>query len=127
MKRMVTVTPEEIAQYRSELSADSGALAALDVAEDCEGDLEDAAIALALKAGQEPDQSDRWLEGFAKRWRAYICQSGFRQSVGAGAIAKGVQLLAAEMAIPSGLATLVLIYVHKTGVNVFCKPLEEKL
>lgn len=124
---MVTVTPEEIAQYRSELSADSGALAALDVAEDCEGDLEDAAIALALKAGQEPDQSDRWLEGFAKRWRAYICQSGFRQSVGTGAIAKGVQLLAAEMAIPSGLATLVLIYIHKTGVDIFCKPLEEKL
>ncbi len=127
MKRMVTVTSEEIAQYRSELSADSGALAALDVAEDCEGDLEDAAIALALKAGQEPDQSDRWLEGFAKRWRAYICQSGFRQSVGTGAIAKGVQLLAAEMAIPSGLATLVLIYIHKTGVDIFCKPLEEKL
>ncbi len=124
---MVTVTPEEIAQYRSELSADSGALAALDVAEDCEGDLEDAAIALALKAGQEPDQSDRWLEGFAKRWRAYICQSGFRQSMGTGAIAKGVQLLAAEMAIPSGLATLVLIYIHKTGVDIFCKPLEEKL
>ena len=127
MKRMVTVTTEEIAQYRSELSADSGALAALDVAEDCEGDLEDAAIALALKAGQEPDQSDRWLEGFAKRWRAYICQSGFRQGVGTGAIAKGVQLLAAEMAIPSGLATLVLIYIHKTGVDNFCKPLEEKL
>ena len=127
MKRMVTVTTEEIAQYRSELSADSGALAALDVAEDCEGDLEDAAIALALKAGQEPDQSDRWLEGFAKRWRAYICQSGFRQSVGTGAIAKGVQLLAAEMAIPSGLATLVLIYIHKMGVDIFCQPLEEKL
>jgi len=89
--------------------------------------LEDAAIALALKAGQEPDQSDRWLEGFAKRWRAYICQSGFRQSVRTGAIAKGVQLLAAEMAIPSGLATLVLIYIHKTGVDNFCKPLEEKL
>ena len=127
MKRMVTVTPKEIAQYRSELSADIGALAALDVAEDCEGDLEDAAIALALKAGQEPDQSDRWLEGFAKRWRAYICQSGFRQSVGTGAIAKGVQLLAAEMAIPSGLATLVLIYIHKMGVDIFCQPLEEKL
>ncbi len=124
---MVTVTAEEIAHYRSELSADNGALEALNVAEDCEGDLEDAAIALALRAGQEPDQSDRWLEGFAKRWRAYICQSGFRRSVGEGAIANGVQLLAAEMAIPSGLATLVLIYVHKTGVDDFCKPLEERL
>lgn len=124
---MVIVTAEEIAKYRSELSADNDALEALDIAEDCEGDLEDAAIALALRAGQEPDQSDRWLEGFAKRWRAYICQSGFRQSVGQGAIANGVQLLAAEMAIPSGLATLVLIYIHQTGVDIFCKPLEERL
>ncbi|GAB4158795.1 MAG: hypothetical protein Fur0046_38340 [Cyanobacteria bacterium J069] len=121
------VTPDELLDYRTQLTDHPGAIAALTMLEDCEGDLEDAAIALALRDGQEPDQSGFWLDGFAKRWRVYICQSGVRSHLEAGAIAPGIQLLAAEMVLPINLATLVAIYVQKTGVEAFCKPLEERL
>jgi hypothetical protein len=124
---MITVTFEEIAQYRSELSASPEALRALDMIEDCEGDLEDAAIALALQARQEPDTSDRWLEGLAKRCRAVLCQADIRANLAAGSLYEVMRSLAQAMELPPSLATPVIIYVLKTGLEDFCKPLEEKL
>jgi hypothetical protein len=124
---MITVTFEEIAQYRSELSASPEALRALDMIEDCEGDLEDAAIALALQARQEPDTSERWLEGLAKRWRAVLCQADIRESLAARSLLDVMRAIAQETDLPPILATPVVIYVLKTGVEDFCKPLEEKL
>jgi hypothetical protein len=47
------VTPEEIANYRSQLADDSKALADLDVIERCEGYLEQAARILARRADIE--------------------------------------------------------------------------
>ncbi|MBD1871459.1 hypothetical protein H6F93_32625 [Leptolyngbya sp. FACHB-671] len=124
---MITVTFEEIAQYRSELSASPEALRALDMIEDCEGDLEDAAIALALQARQEPDTSDRWLEGLAKRCRAVLCQSDLRANLAAGSLQDAMRSLTKATELPPSLATPVIIYVLKTGLEDFCKPLEEKL
>ncbi|MFM7427339.1 MAG: hypothetical protein ACKO7W_20455 [Elainella sp.] len=124
---MITLSSIEIAQYRSQLSENSLALRALDMIEDCEGDLEDAAIALALQAGQEPDQSDQWLESIAKRCRVLLCQTGLRETIESGTLAQAVSLLAEESTIPHILATPVVLYVAKTGVEEFCKPLQEKL
>ncbi|HEY9642498.1 MAG TPA: hypothetical protein V6C57_18570, partial [Coleofasciculaceae cyanobacterium] len=124
---MLIVTLEEIEQYRAELADDPVALHALDMLEDCEGDLEDAAIALALQVGQEPNQSDRWLEGLSKRWRSFLCQAGIKDYLLSGSIANAVKLLAAETTIPAALATLVILFAIKTGVEDFCKPLQEKL
>ncbi|NJO73811.1 MAG: hypothetical protein HC833_08670 [Leptolyngbyaceae cyanobacterium RM1_406_9] len=124
---MITVTFEEIAQYRSELSASPEALRALDMIEDCEGDLEDAAIALALQARQEPDTSERWLEGLAKRWRAVLCQAEIREGLVSRSLQDVLRSLSQETDLPPVLATPVIIYVLKTGVDDFCKPLEEKL
>lgn len=124
---MVIVTLEEIEQYRAELAEDPVALSALDMIEDCEGDLEDAAIALALRVGQEPDRSENWLDGLAKRWRAFVCQAGIKDALAAGSISSAVKLLAAETTIPDVLALPVVVYVVKTGVEDFCRPLQEKL
>lgn len=124
---MVIVTQEEIEQYRTELAEDPIALRALSMIEDCEGDLEDAAIALALRVGQEPDRSENWLDGLAKRWRAFVCQAGIKDALVAGSIPNAVKLLAAETTIPDTLALPVILYVVKTGVEEFCKPLQEKL
>lgn len=124
---MVIVTREEIEQYRTELADNLTALNALDMIEDCEGDLEDAAISLALRVGQEPDRSDNWLDGLAKRWRPFVCQAGIKDALLAGSIANVVTLLAAETTIPDVLALPVVLYVVKTGVEEFCKPLQEKL
>lgn len=124
---MIIISPEELAQYRSQVSSNEVALKALDMIEDCEGDLEDAAISLALQVGQEPDRSEQWLDGLAKRWRVFLCQTGIKEALQAGTIYSAISLLAAETSIPPILATPVVIYVSKTGVEDFCKPLKEKL
>jgi hypothetical protein len=122
---MITVNSDEIERYRAELADDTTALQALDMIEDCEGDLEDAAIALALQAGQEPDRSEQWLESLAKRWRYFLCQTVMKDYLASGATAAAIKLLADETTIPAILATPVIIYVSKTGVADFCKPFEE--
>ena len=121
------VTLAEVQQYRSQLQDDPNALRALDMIDDCDGDLEDAAIALALQAGQEPDESDGWLESLAKRWRSFLCQAGLKDYLMTGSIANAVKLLAAETTIPPTLAIPVILYALKMGVEDFCKPLQEKL
>lgn len=124
---MIIYSSQEIAQYRSQLADSTVALQALDMLEDCEGDLEDAAIALALQVGQEPDRSDQWLDGLAKRWRVFLCQKGIQETLQTGTVTNAVTLLIEETTIPSLLAVPVVLYVMKTGVEDFCKPLQEKL
>lgn len=124
---MIIFSSEEIAHYRSELASNETALQALDMIEDCEGELEDAAIALALQVGQEPDRSDRWLDGVAKRWRVFLCQTGIKELLQAGKTSQAITLLMQETSIPAILATPVVLYVIKTGTEDFCKPLQEKL
>jgi hypothetical protein len=124
---MIIYSSQEIAQYRSQLADSTVALQALDMLEDCEGDLEDAAIALALQVGQEPDRSDLWLDGLAKRWRVFLCQQGIQETLQTGTVTNAVTLLIEETTIPSLLAVPVVLYVMKTGVEDFCKPLQEKL
>jgi hypothetical protein len=76
---MTIVTSQEIAQFRSQLAEDSLALKALDTIEDCEGDLEDAAMTLAIRVGQQPERANsEWLDALARKWRAVICQEEFR-------------------------------------------------
>lgn len=124
---MIILSSKEIAQYRSQLADNATASQALDMIEDCEGDLEDAAITLALQVGQEPDRSDQWLDSVAKRYRVFLCQTGIREALQAGVVANVITLLPEETAIPPVLATPVVLYVVKTGIDDFCKPLQEKL
>jgi hypothetical protein len=123
----VIITPAEIAQFRSAMSDNSEAMIALDTIEDCEGDVEDAAISLAIHAGQQPTESDRWLEGFAKRWRFLICRPALQTSLTEGNLAEAFQLLTLETDIPPALGIPLMIYVLKTGIEEFCHVLGEKL
>jgi hypothetical protein len=127
MDSMATLTSIEIIEYRAELAANPDALRALDMIEDCEGDLEDAAIALALQTGQEPDMTEGWLAGLAKRWRTVICSTELKAALAAGKIASAIQLIQTETTMPPVLITPVALLVLKAGVEDFCKPLEEKL
>jgi hypothetical protein len=120
------LTSQEIASYRSELAECPGALSALDAIEDCEGDLEDAAISLGIQVGQQPDRSD-WLDGLAKRCRVTICQTQFREDLLEGKLAGVVSDLVSQKICPAILATPITIYVVKCGVKEFCEPLEFKL
>ena len=123
----IIITPQELEQFREDLSDHATALDALRVIEDCDGDLEDAAIALAIRAGQEPDTNDRWIEGLAKRWRHILCHADLKEILEDGLSGAVVDSITADTEIPSKLVTPVAIYVLKTGVQNFCQPLEEKL
>jgi len=120
----ILITPEEIEQFRTSLADYPAGLAALDMLEDCEGDLEDAAISLAIQVGQEPDTSDRWIDGLAKRWRAVICQPDLKQSLAQGLTPEFLTALTESRPLSPKLATLVGIYVLKTGVQNFCQVFE---
>lgn len=122
---MTILTSQEIARYRSELAECPGALSALDIIEDCEGDLEDAAISLGIQVGQQPDRSD-WLDGLAKRCRVTICQDDLQESLRNGQLAPVVDRLVSQKSCPAILATPVAIYVMKQGVQQFCEPLTFK-
>ena len=124
---MVVITSQEIALFRSELAAYSQALKALDEIEDCEGNIEDAAISLAIQAGQEPNISENWLDGLAKRCCVAICKSEIKEELINGRLNAAFGDLLAAKVCPDILITAVIIYVFKTGVNEFCEPLEYKL
>ncbi|KKD36761.1 hypothetical protein [Limnoraphis robusta] len=124
---MVILTSQEIAQFRSQLSEYPQALEALDTIEDCEGDIEDAAISLAIQVGQTPTTSENWLDGVAKRYRVTICHQEYREELLQGNISKMVGHLIAQNTCPQLLVTPVVIYAIKTGIQQFCEPLEYKL
>jgi hypothetical protein len=123
----ILISSEDIELWQTELASSSEALAALNVLADCEGDLEDAAITVALQVGQEPDISDRWIEGLAKRWRHVICHADLRERLEDGLSTDVLALVRSETELPVRLALLVAIYVNKTGLETFCKPLEAKI
>lgn len=122
---MTTVTSTEIANFRSQLSEYPEALKALDVIEDCEGDLEDAAMVLAIRAGQEPQRANsEWLDALARKCRAVICQAEFRNDLLNGNFGAIVEQLRKTSLCPAPLVTPVIIYVVRQGVKDFCQPLD---
>ncbi len=125
---MTQVTPEEVARFRTQLVDYPDAINALQVIEDCEGNLEDAAMVLAIRAGQQPEIANaEWLESLAKKCRAVICKEEFRSSLIAENFAPIAGHLAATKLCPALLVTPVLMYAVQQGVNSFCEPLDAVL
>ena len=123
----IILTSAEIARFRSLLFSYEEALEALDAIEDCEGDIEDAAIGLAIQAGQEPNTSDRWLEGLAKRCRPVICRRELKEELLQESLSAVAAALNEAQICPPLLVAPVLIFALKTGVNSFCESYEYKL
>ena len=117
---MIALTPEEIDQLKSRLGDYPKALDALQEIEDCDGDVEDAAISLALRSGQEPDSNEQWLASFSKRYRHIACQEQFRQAIDAEQLSPLVDYLSQNTDCPALIALPVAVYVLKTGVASFC-------
>lgn len=124
---MTIVSDQEIARFRSQLGNNLEAMQALDAIEDCEGNLEDAAIALAIRAGQQPQRDNaEWLDALARKCRAVICQQEFREDLLQGSYAGMVRYLAETPLLPGILATPVLMYVLSQDLNQFCEPLDSQ-
>ena len=124
---MMILTLADIAKYRSALSRNDEALLVLEMIEDCEGDLEDAAISLALQVGQEPNTSDNWLDGLAKRWRPTLCQPSICAAIEKDDYGVALSLLLEHTTLPIKLAVPVLLYVTQSSIHDFCRPLREQL
>jgi len=118
---MIVLTLLELTQLREDLSEYPDALRALQEIEDCDGDIEDAAISLALKSGQEPDTNERWLAGFGKRYRHIACQSEFRSDLKMGRVSGLVNHLMSQTDCPALIAAPVAIYIFKSGLDDFCR------
>ncbi len=118
---MTLITPTEIEQFRAQLADYPDAFKALNAIEECEGDVEDAAMVLAIRAGLEPDRGNySWLEGLARQCRGVFCQAEFKQDLLNGNVSGVVAHLATTGICPPLLVTPVVIYVYKTGVNQVC-------
>jgi DNA-binding FadR family transcriptional regulator len=77
---MITVTPEEISQFRGQLADSPEALAALDAIEECEGNLEAAAQLIAVEttdAEVSLRADSNFLEKLAEKLSNIICQEEF--------------------------------------------------
>ncbi len=123
---MTRMTSQAIAHYRTQLAQFPDALLALDIIEDCEGDLEDASLTLGIHAGQQPDRND-WLDGLAKRCRVAICEGDFPASLKADKIDAVVEHLIERRICHPTLAPLVVLYVLNQGIEDFCAPIHFKL
>ncbi|MBE9212845.1 hypothetical protein IQ247_09090 [Plectonema cf. radiosum LEGE 06105] len=120
---MITVTPEEISQFRTQLADNPEALAALDAIEECKGNLEAAAQLIAVET-TEAEVSLRgdsnYLEKLAQKLSKIICQEEFDELM-AGVLTTAIATLAVSGNIPAALATPVVIYVAKIGKKQFCE------
>jgi hypothetical protein len=122
---MTKLTLEEVAKLQAELTNYPNALTALQEIEECEGDLEDAAMVLAIRAGQQPDIANAdWLASLAKKCRAFICRSELRHALVNESFAPVVEQLTAAKLCPALLVMPVLLYAVKQGINEFCQPLD---
>lgn len=121
----MTINLQLITELQTKFADIPEAIASLETIADCEGDLEDATMALAIRSGQQPDiNNSEWLNGLAKKCRVAICHSEFRNDMVSGNFVPLFQYFVQAKVCPSLLILPVLLYVHEGGINKFCQPLD---
>ena len=125
------LTPEKIAQYRIQFADNENALIALDVIEEWEGDLADAAESIATRNGIEgvEDKADfRWFVIVLNKCRDSICQPKYetlREKYLPALIPPLTDIIAGCFMCPPGVAGLlstpVAIYISEEGLDKFCQ------
>ena len=129
---MTTVTFDEIAESRSALADYPEALIALDIIEECDGNLEEAASEILIEAGGEgADRGPEFLEQLARKLRRVICQEEFQAAFvdgfSADLLGRLVPAVMAELALamsgtwPVALAVAVVMYLLKREIKGFCE------
>jgi hypothetical protein len=115
---MTILTEAEIAQFRTQLVTYPEALAALDVVEECGGYLEDAITVIMMRETEA--EPDRGLNEVVEKCRKVVCQEEFRNDLLGGLLGVAIEPVAASVGIPLGIATAVVMYAYKKGINQFC-------
>lgn len=118
---MIVITPAEIDALRSQLADQGKALEALEAIADCEGDLGDAAIVLALRAQQSPEEEgEAWLASLAKRCRPLLCETAVQETLQANQWLLAFERVLASQWVPPLLVLPVVLYAVKAGLDRFC-------
>lgn len=122
---MTTVTPEEIAKFRAELADYPEALEALDVIEECDYNLEDAAEVLAdteaVRKGGSKKPDVNLLDELAEQLRDAICKDEFRNGMLNDSVNVAVAVLLTSSTVnPAVLVIPAFMYVMRKGINKFC-------
>lgn len=123
MNDPVKLTPEDIAQYREQFSQNNQkeALYALDIIEAMDGDVAKAATMLAPKYNIVVSKSvPNILEELAKKSRNIVCDEEFIDQVMGGLLSAAVASLCATGQIPEALATPIVIYLARKGIQKWC-------
>ncbi len=116
MSDATQLTSEQIAQYRVELADNTDALAALDVIEECEGNLQDAITLMRMReTGTEPDKSLD-LDELATKCRPFICSAKTKKVFKLIGIVAGCLQFPVTLVVP-----VVLFVVEDIGLDAFCK------
>ena len=123
MNDPVKLTPEDIAQYREQFSQNNQkeALYALDIIEAMDGDVAKAATMLAPKYNiVVPKLVPNILQELAKKFRNTVCDEEFIDQVMGGLLSAAVASLCATGQIPEALATPIVIYFARKGIQKWC-------
>lgn len=112
---LTQLTPEEIAYYRSELAGNPDASLALDVIDECEGYLEDAAILIAMRESEKEPDRGLDLEELANKSRGVIC------SQPATTVFELVNILTNLLGTTGVVIAVVLFILKRYGLDKFCE------
>jgi vacuolar-type H+-ATPase subunit I/STV1 len=130
---MTTVTLEEIEQFREQLRDYPEASAALDIIEEWDGDLADAAESIATRNGIEgvEDNADlRWFFVMLVKIRdlTKICEpenQNFRENYLPALIPPIADVISSSFGCPPGIASLLAtpfaLYIKEEGIEQFCQ------
>jgi hypothetical protein len=116
----ITLTSEEIAEYRDKFAGLDDALYAIEIIEASDGDLTNAMNLLAQEYNISITKSHPILDDLAQKLRDTICDETFIDDLMTGLLTVAVGSLTATGQIPQAIATPVVIYLTKKGVKTWC-------
>jgi hypothetical protein len=133
---MTTVTQEEVAKFRAELTDYPEALTALDVIEEYDGDLPAAAKAIAIRndiEGVADYGLTDWFDERLQECRNFICQPKYRGVIKnylPALIPPLTDLLAGSLGCPPGVAGIIAtpfaVYINDEGLDKFCESFDSQ-
>ena len=118
----IKVTPEEIANYSSQLADDPKAIADLEVVERCEGNLEQAARVLARRASVEEFRAGEIWQLALQKACEIVCDEKFKGGLVPGLIGGLIGVLTnSGSPLLAAVATPTSIYIAQFGLDAFCQ------
>ncbi|KAM3116306.1 hypothetical protein [Phormidesmis sp. 146-33] len=121
---MTTITRDEVEQLQAQLESYPEAITALNVVLECNGHLEDAITLLTMREMDE--DVERGLSEVVQQCRSVICKEEFRNDLVGGLLGIAIEPVSISVGVPPSVATVVLLYAYKTGMNKFCQSIDTK-